>query len=327
MDEFHAAMAAANVMALWEREERKTAAEPAYVWRWPVMQPLLDGAVRATSMTNAERRVLLLSNPAFKGTERGGANISLSVNLQVLMPGERARPHRHTMNALRFVLEGEGATTIVEGKRCPMAPGDMILTPGWTWHEHVHEGRERCVWVDALDVPLHDYLRTAVFEPGPAHDLVPIPPDAGFAAPGLTPVPSAPTSYSPLFRYPWESAVKALGSLPAAPDGSRHLRYTNPLTGGPVMSTLDCDVLEIARGQATRERRSNGNEVCVVVEGEGESRIGDTVIAWGWKDFFSVPRGAWTSHKAASANARLFRINDREMLRRLDMLREETRGS
>ena len=187
-DEFHAAMRAASVSALWERPARpNTPAETAHVWRWETMEPLIDAAVGATTMDNAERRVLVLNNPALDAAGRMGASKSLSVNLQVLMPGERARPHRHTMSALRFVLEGSGAVTVVDGKACAMERGDMILTPGWTWHEHVHEGDTRMVWVDALDVPVHDFLDNGVFEPGPARDVPDLPPDQAYSAPGLTP--------------------------------------------------------------------------------------------------------------------------------------------
>lgn len=325
MDAFHAAMAAANVSPLWEREARVTRPEPAHVWRWRELDPLIDQAVKATNMTEAERRVLMLNNPVFRDSEQKGANVNLSVNLQVLMPGESARPHRHTMNALRFVLEGEGVTTVVEGKPCPMLPGDMLLTPGWTWHEHHHKGSKRCVWVDALDVPFHDYMRNALFEPGPSHDITPLPADEAFSSPGLLPHCPVATPYSPLFRYPWKSAVQALTSLPAAPDGSRRLRYTNPVTGGATMATLDCDVLQLGGGQATRAEKTNGNTVCVVVEGEGESTIGENVIGWGRYDIFTVPRNAWASHKAVGGTARIFRVNDFEMLRRLDLFREETR--
>jgi gentisate 1,2-dioxygenase len=326
MDEFHAKMAEASVAALWEQEARHNyPPESAHIWRWATMNPLIGAAVAQTDMNNAERRVLVLQNPAFAGTERNGAAINLSVNLQVLMPGEKARPHRHTMHALRFALEGDGADTIVAGKVCPMLPGDMILTPGWTWHEHRHEGKERAVWVDALDVPMHAYLETAMFEPGPARGIVPLPPDAGFAL-GFTPdTPAAAQRYSPLFRYPWEAAVRALAGLPADKDGSRRLRYTNPVTGGAVMSTIDCYLLGLAKGEETRPQRTNSNCVCVVMEGEGSSQIGEDKIVWGPKDIFSVPHGAWTSHKATTGTARLFQITDREILRRLDYLFDEVR--
>ena len=328
MGDFRADMAAASVYPLWEQENRNNnPLEPAHVWRWATMNPLLDDAVKATTMNNAERRVLVLRNPAFANTERDGAAINLSVNLQVLMPGERARPHRHSMNALRFALEGDGATTIVEGKSCAMLPGDMILTPAWTWHEHAHEGRERAVWVDALDVPMHRYLDTGVFEPGPAHDVVELPPDSAFAAAGLAPAsPTAVRPYSPMFRYPWETAVKALQSLAAETDGSRRLRYTNPVSGGPIMATIDCYLLGLTKGMETAGYRTNSNCVCVVMDGEGQSRVGDDTITWGPKDIFSLPRGQWISHKATAGTARLFQITDRELLSRLEILREDFRN-
>lgn len=328
MGDFRADMAAASVLPLWEQENRgNMPVETAHVWRWQTMNPLLDDAVKATNMQNAERRVLVLRNPAFANTERDGAAINLSVNLQVLMPGERARPHRHSMNALRFALEGDGAVTIVEGKPCPMLPGDMILTPAWTWHEHAHDGHERAVWVDALDVPMHRYLDTGVFEPGPAHDVVELPPDPAFAAAGLAPATAkAERPYSPMFRYPWDTAVKALAALAPESDGSRRLRYTNPASGGPIMATIDCYLLGLSAGMETRTYRTNGNCVCVVMDGEGRTRIGEETLSWGPKDIFALPHGQWITHEARAAGARLFQITDRELLRRLDILREEFRN-
>jgi gentisate 1,2-dioxygenase len=182
------------------------------------------------------------------------------------------------------------------------------------------------VWIDALDVPVHRYLGTGIFEPGPVHDVEAFPSDAAFEAAGLTPdTPSPAKSFSPLFRYPWDRAAKVLASLPARKDGSRRLHYTNPVTGGPVMATLDCYLLGLAKNQETVAQRTNSNCVCIVVDGEGQSRIGDDVIAWGPKDVFTLPHSQWASHKASS-DARLFQITDREMLRRLDILREESRA-
>jgi gentisate 1,2-dioxygenase len=327
MSDFHAAIAQASVLALWEREGRHNfPPEPPHIWRWPTLSPLLDAAVAATNMQNAERRVLMLHNPAYANTEREGATTNLSVNLQILMPGEKARPHRHSMNALRFSLEGDGVTTIVEGKPCPMVRGDLILTPGWTRHEHVHEGKTRSVWVDALDVPIHRYLDNAVFEPGPAHDMVALPPDGAFMGAGLAPD-AALTAlpYSPMFRYAWATAVEVLNALPAAADGSRRLRYTNPVNGGAIMSTIDCYLLGLEKGRATAPYRTNSNAVCVVVEGEGATTLGEETIRWAENDVFTLPHGYWISHTAAAVGAKLFQITDREILRRLDLLRDETK--
>lgn len=325
---FRAALNAANMSALWEDEGRtggpRHGPEPALLWRWEQVEPLITQAVRATSIETADRRVLSLRKPA-SNSVLTGLTTNLVAALQILMPGEVAPAHRHTMGALRFVMEGEGAETLVDGKSCPMAPGDMILTPGWTWHEHRHTGKERAVWVDALDVPMHTYLETGVFEPGPARDSVVLPPDAAFA-PGFTPdTPAAAQRYSPLFRYPWDAAVKALEALPPASDGSRRLRYTNPVTGGAVLSTIDCYLLGLGKDQETRAYRTNSNCVCVVMEGEGSTRIGDETVTWGPKDIFSLPHDQWISHKARTAPARIFQITDRETLRRLDYLRDELR--
>ena len=326
LSDFHAAMKAANVVALWEIEDTTNRPpEPPQIWRWETLAPLLETAIEATSMTDAERRVLVLNNPALLATGRSrGSGLTLGFNLQILMPGETARPHRHSMNALRFVMEGDGATTIVDGKPCPMEPGDMILTPGWTWHEHVHEGDGRMIWLDVLDVPFHHYLDTGEFEPGPAYDLPELPPDEAFGAPGFVPVSgAADMAYSPLFRYPWGAARDALAALPPAPDGSRRMLYANPLTGGPTMATMECSLLSPAAGRPTRPYRSNSNSAFIVVAGEGRSEIGETTLEWRRHDIVSLPHGYWISHVAETEGAYLFEVSDREMLKRLHMLRDE----
>ena len=317
--------AAANVIAMWEQELRPNRpAVSSHIWHWADMNPLINEAASAVNMDDAERRVLILRNPDLPANNPGMAP-NLSVNLQVLMPGEKARPHRHSMHALRFILEGTGAVTIVEGKSCPMLPGDLVLTPGGTWHEHVNDTKERSVWVDALDVPVHGWLDNRIFEPGPAHGMVEVPPDAVFSA-GMSPAkPASDWAYSPMFRYPWEGAVKALDAMQPGEDGARRLRYTNPTTGGAVLSTIDCYVLGLTKGAETKAYRTNSNAACVIVEGEGQSRVGDDLITWGPKDVFSLPHGQWITHKATSAGAKMFQITDRELFRRLDFLRDETR--
>jgi gentisate 1,2-dioxygenase len=207
-----------------------------------------------------------------------------------------------------------------------MQPGDLVLTPGMTWHEHVNEGNDRSVWVDALDVPVHGFLENRVFEPGPVRNMATPPADAVFAA-GLGPAKPIvnPWGGSPMFRYPWEMTAKALDAMAPDADGSRRLRYTNPTTGGAVLSTIDCYVLGLTKGAETTAYRTNSNAACVVVDGEGQSRVGDDTINWGPKDIFILPHGQWISHRASSDKARLFQITDRELFRRLDFLRDEMR--
>jgi gentisate 1,2-dioxygenase len=312
------------VTPLWETRVHSTArAIPkGHHWRWEVVRPLVDEAIAATTMDNAERRVLCLTNPDAVGGRNTTTN--LNANLQVLMPGEKARPHRHTPNALRFVLEGNGAATIVDGKRCPMMEGDLVITPSWSWHEHVHEGTAPIVWLDALDVPLHQYLGTAVYEPGPPKDPPPSMEDAAFGVPNILPeMPDGAPAYSPVFRYPWASTVAALAAAPLARDGSRKIRYVNPLTGGAVMSLIDCFMMRIETGASTIPFRSTSNAVCVVVEGHGSSQVGQETFHWQARDVFSMPHENWISHRCDSASATLFVVTDREVLRRLDLLKDE----
>jgi gentisate 1,2-dioxygenase len=245
------------------------------------------------------------------------------------MSGERARPHRHTMNALRFVIEdgGGGGATIVDGKHCPMSPGDMIVTPAWTWHEHLHDGPDRVIWLDALDVPIVDHLGAAFFEPGRGNEYPDLPPDAAFAAAGFAPGRIAPGGHSPLFRYPWDTAIGALRAMTPSPDGARQVRYVNPATGGPVMSLLDCYLLGLEKGHETAPYRSTSNAACLVVGGEGVSKVGDVTITWGRHDVFSLPHWQWITHLATSPEAQLFLITDREVFRRLELLRDEGDGA
>jgi len=316
----------ANVRPLWEdtraHNKQKGAPRP-HLWKWSVLGPLITDAMSITSMAAIERRVLTLVDPDAEGVTAGTAT-NLTTALQILMPGESARPHRHSMNALRFVIEGSGASTVVDGRDCPMSEGDLVITPGWTWHEHVHRGSAPIVWLDALDAPLHRYLGTDAFEPGPPHDVPVYAGDAAFAIPNMVPVTDdEETAFSPVFRYPWSQAVQAVAAAPLWKDGTRRTRYVNPRNGASAMTLLDCHLVQIEPGAETIPFRSTSNAVAVVVEGHGTSRIGDETLAWGPKDIFSMPHGNWITHRTEGGKARLFVVTDRDALRRLDLLKDE----
>jgi gentisate 1,2-dioxygenase len=327
--DFQSDMESANVSALWERTDRDSVqvSEAPHLWPWAELDPLLDAAVHETDMDNAERRVLVLENPAYRGTHRIGASLNMVVNLQVIMPGETARPHRHRLNALRFIIEGDGgAVTTVDGVPVPMLPGDFLLTPGWCWHEHEHGGKGRAVWLDALDAQLQRHLCTNEAEMGPSNDMPPPRPHSAYEGAGITPLlGDAAKPHSPIFRYPLADVKEAIGAMPETADGARRIRYTNPLTGGAAMPGIDCYMLAPGKGRDTRAYRTNANMVCLAVEGEGVSRVGEHVLRWGKNDIFSLPRGHWISHRADSADALLFQLTDREVLASLHYLREEFR--
>jgi gentisate 1,2-dioxygenase len=314
----------AHVRPLWENPRVHKAREggaKAHLWAWRTLRPLVEDAMRVTSPAAVERRVLTLVDPE-NDTASSGTTTNLTAALQILLPGETARPHRHTPNALRFMIEGSGAVTVVDGKLCPMEPGDLVITPGWSWHEHIHNGTEPVIWLDALDAPLHRAIGTDVFEPGPPHDLPNHPDDAAFAAAGVVPEMAGTRPSSPVFRYPWAAAANALRAAPIGKEGARRVRYVNPLTGGPAMPLLDCYLTAIGKGIETVRFRSNGNAICYVCEGRGASRVGGETLAWESRDVFSLPHGNWIVHRAEE-DAILFVVTDRDALQRLGLLKEE----
>lgn len=331
-----AALVKANTLPLWDRYSRLVPTEiktpdTSMLWPWAEIEPLVVRSLAEAPMTDSERNTLLLVNPVFGGDAVTTTN--LIVDFQFMMPGQFTTVHRHSTSAIRLVVEGNCGVTTVNGKACSMREGDLVLNPQWCWHEYSNDGDERVVWLDGLDLPLLRHLGTVVVEHGergrkPARHLENLSrlPDTAFASAGLVPVdqPAAPV-YSPMFRYPWTSVVAALDAMPPGADGTRKLRYTDPLTGGPVTPTLDCYAWSLARGAETTPYRSTSNAVCLVVEGEGVSSVGGVTHHWQPHDVFSIPHWNWTTHRATTPGAKLFLLTDREVLNRLALLREETR--
>lgn len=296
---------AAHVKPLWtiaQAHSTERATPRAHLWAWRTMEPLVRRAAEITDPTLAERRVLTLIEPGARDGEFQTIT-NLNAGLQILLPGEAARPHRHSMDALRFVLCGEGAVTRVDGVTAQMAFGDLVLTPGWCWHEHWHEGEAPIVWLDVLNVHTHLNLGTFAFEPGPVHDVPDVPPGT-------------------VFRYPLAEAKASADAAAPAPDGARRARYVNPLTGGPVMPLVDCELVRLDAGLETLPMRTNAHAVCAVVAGRGETRCGDQRLGWEPRDVFTLPAYAPLRHRA-SETAYLFVCSDREIYRRLDLLVDE----
>ncbi len=177
-------------------------------------------------------------------------------------------------------------------------------------------------------MPLHQFFKTTAFETGPAHDLPPLGADDEYAAAGMVPAGAASTAnpaYSPLFRYGWAEAKEAVARMTPEADGSRRLRYVNPLNGGPVMSLIDCYLLDLPAARETRPHWSTAGTICVVAEGEGTTKVGEETIAWRRNDIFTLPGKTWHAHCAAAPGAKLFLATDREVLARLGLLEERTR--
>src|SRR5882757_7478012 len=168
--DFYARLRGKSAAPLWEvlsdivRKDPRTAVQAA-LWRYEEMRPFIAEAGRMITAEEAERRVLILENPGFSGGSR--ITQSLYAGLQLILPGEIAHSHRHATSALRFVLEGEGAYTAVDGERVTMKPGDFILTPSWTYHDHGNLGDAPVVWLDGLDIPIVNMFDTSFAEHHP----------------------------------------------------------------------------------------------------------------------------------------------------------------
>jgi gentisate 1,2-dioxygenase len=280
------------------------------------------------SAAQAERRVLVLENPGLRG--KACATHSLYAGVQLILPGEVARAHRHSQSAIRFVLESAGACTTVNGERLTMAPGDFLITPGWVWHDHCNESDQPAIWVDVLDVPivaLLDGSFSQTGEPQLQTDTPPVAPSMAQFGANMLPVDWQPRErYSPLFHYPYSRARQALATLARAesadPYHGHKLRYANPATGDFALPTIGAFLQVLPKGFSSSPYRCTDATVFVVVEGEGETRVGDSVIRWQPHDVFVVPGWAWHTHHVRG-EAVLFSASDRPVQAKLGLWREE----
>jgi len=329
---FYERIAPANLAPLWERlhnlvtPEPRPACQPA-IWHYREVRPHLMRSGSLITAQEATRRVLMLMNPGLGGD--ASITGSLFAGLQLILPGEVAPAHRHTQSALRFVIEGHGAYTAVDGERTLMEPGDFVITPSWTWHDHGNETDEPMVWLDGLDVQLVNLLN-ASFAEGYPDEMQPIsrPEGDSLARFGhnLLPVDWKPAvKTSPVFSYPYVRSREALAALlrNGAPDPyhGHKMRYVNPATGESAMPTIGTFIQLLPQGFSGIPYRSTDGTVYVAVEGEGETRVGDTVLRWEPNDIFVVP--GWTLHTHRVANeAVLFSFSDRPVQEKLGLWRE-----
>lgn len=325
------AMAQLSVLPLWEIYEKVVTHEPSmavpsHIWKWRDMSGAIEIASRAVTGHDADHRVFVLKNPAV--TTRVTTSNNILGAVQCVLPGEKTTPHRHTPAACRIVLESRGAQTFVDGVACPMYDGDFVVTPNWTWHCHGNPTDARAVWVDLLDVPFVLTMNAMFGEIGLTgtypDTLATALPAEVFTSGGLMPVTDfAPVPYTPRLRYAWGDVLRMLAATEPAGDGSRTIRYTNPLDGGPVIPTMDATALEIRGEKTTQPVRNSASGICVVVEGAGETRVGDKIHQWEARDIFTIPEWNWVSHTASTPTARLMFLSDREIRRKLGLFREE----
>jgi len=239
-------------------------------WTYKAIRPLLMKAGELTPIEKAERRVLVLANPGH-GLNAMKVSPAMYVGMQLLLPGEWAPSHRHTPNAVRMIVEGEGAFTTVEGEKCPMSRGDLILTPSGLWHEHSHEGTEPVVWLDVLDLPLIYYMETSYHVDGPKQIVKPGRGDRIYANGGVLPSPIflRDGNRYPMLRYPWEKVRSTLLVLEKenAEIDAIQVEYTNPETGESAENILGFYALMLRPGQILDIPARSPSTLFHVIEG------------------------------------------------------------
>jgi gentisate 1,2-dioxygenase len=311
--EFYQRLDRKNTAPLWEvlstlvTPQPRSACLPAF-WKYDEIRPLLMEAGRLIAAKEAERRVLVLENPGIRGVSQ--ITQSLYAGLQLVMPGETAPTHRHTASALRFVIEGGGAYTKVDGARTSMHPGDFILTPSWTFHDHGNPGTSPAIWLDGLDVPIVNLFDSSFAEHYPEE---------------TQPVTKAEASI-PIFNYTYARSREALQHLSrsgaAHPAHGTKMEYRNPETGNTPIPTIGAFLQMFPAGFQGTSYRSTDASVFCVTEGSGRSRIGDQVFEWNVHDIFVVPSWCLVAHEAVT-DAVLFSFSDRPAQQALGLWREE----
>jgi gentisate 1,2-dioxygenase len=319
----------ANDIEPWEPKSRSTPT----LWSYEALRPLVLEAAELVSPQDAGRRVVWLANPTRRDVT--AAVGWLFSGLQIMLPGEWAPAHRHAASALRFIIEGKGAYTVVDGERAELGAKDFVITPSGTWHDHGNEGDEvPAIWQDGLDIPLVNTLEANTYEVHSdgrqtAEGALNRSTDS-YVAPGLLPDTRWDRRYSPLLKYPFARSYEALQSLARAQEPSPYdgtlLRFTNPVTGGHVMATMGAQIQLLQPGEATRAHRHTGSSMYTVAKGRGHSIVGGQRFDWQENDIFCVP--SWALHEHANdsdgEDAVLFSFNDLPTIESLGLYIERT---
>ena len=300
----------------------------AHLWQFDQAREWLLEAGELITASEAERRVLILENPGMRGDSR--ITTSLYAGLQLVLPGEVAPAHRHSQSALRFVLDGSGAHTSVNGERSNMEYGDFVITPPWAWHDHGNDSDRPMIWMDGLDIPVASFF-DASFAEGYGEDEHPVSRQTGDSQARYG-VNMLPVDYqqhglaSPIFNYPYARSREALASMQRQqewdPCHGLKMRYVNPVDGGFAMPTIAPFLQLLPQGFETEAYRSTDATVFVATEGSGRTTIDGEEFAWGPRDIFVAPSWKWIVHKADS-EAVLFSYSDRVAQQKLGFWREQ----
>lgn len=326
-----------NLRTMWDVHEQwsspGTDLEP-YIWEWDEIEDSLrriEQEAPLDELPQGMRRSLALRTPGADTTSP-----TIAVFYQTVTPGEVAGAHRHNVGAFRFVVEGNDEMyTVVEGEEFPMNPGDLIITPNWTYHDHVNNSDETAIWVDVLDWPfVGEALNAPVFDNHQEFQQ-PVNKEQGYYASQfgtMRPATTPETRFrdTPPYRFSWEETYKTLRQAADHdeawdPYNGYNLEYINPETGqGPVMATIELRQQLLPGGRSTESHKHNTSEVYYVVKGSGQTTVGEKTLEWSEKDSFVVPPGEWHSHESTADESVLFAMSDRPIFDAFKLYHEET---
>ena len=303
----------------------------AWLWRHADLYDIAQRSGRLVPVERGgDRRATALSNPGLGGLPY--ATNTLWAAVQWLNGREVAPAHRHTSQAIRFIIDGAGSYSTVEGDKVYLERGDLVLTPQWLWHDHGSDSDERAIWMDGLDIPLTNYLDASFFEPHPEVSQ-PVSKHLGgsvlkYGNGNLRPAWEAPSrDHPPMFTYKWadtERALENLARVDASPFDDVAMEFVNPHTGQPVMHSFTCLIQMLRPGARTRAHRHVSSSVYFAFEGEGRTVIDGVAFDWRAGDFFVVPTWAAHEHHNASGSDRaiLFSLSDAPLARAVRKYRE-----
>jgi len=341
MEAFYRQLHAQDFDALWRappgsgHNSGRPASYQAHHWPWRNIRPaLMQAGQLVRPGPQAERRVIQLLNPHLPSAR--SASHTLTANVQLVLPGETSPSHRHSVAAIRFMIEGESAITVVDGEPIEMRPGDLVLTPSGYWHGHVNASSVPAIWMDSLDRPVVAALRQ-VYQESYGQDLQEDlqesskVTDDGWARFGsglLQPVDRASVAgvISPVMRYPWqetERALRRLATVAADPFDDVAMDYVNPRTGGWVLPTIGCRIQMLRAGVHTRAHRHAYVSVYHVFRGRGLSIVDGNEIQWQQGDFFVIPPWSWHEHINVADDVFLFSTVDAPILDALNLSGED----
>ncbi len=324
---------ARGLTALWANRRGVDLSRPASTavparWRYEDIRPDIAEAGDLIAAEDAFRRVLVLENPSYPGEMR--VTNTLYAGLQLVKRGEIAPCHRHSQTALRFIVEGEGAYTSVDGERAWMRPGDFIVTPQGSWHDHANEGQGDVVWLDVLDTPLVGFLDAVFRESYPApRQQISVPDGTSPARFGAGLMPEghrASRPATPVFHYPYEQSRDAVTKVAMAggidPCFGIRMQYVDPSNGDHATKTIGAFLQYLPGGFSGMPVQTTEAILFCAVEGHGRIVTDDETFDWGPRDLVVVP--GWHRFRLeADEEAILFNASDRPVQEKLGLFRED----